>query len=223
MRLDNGCQPTSNRFQDTLKTCGVNPEWIGYNSPKQNAHVERVIGTLKADWLWLEECDTFAEAHALVTRAVREYNEEHPHAALAFLSPDEYRQAYYAGQIATATLKTNWRLPQKLPKFVLKNRGHYRRMSTSRKGGSGCGTRKRRNGNLESDTLPMSSDLYQDLSGLWKKRTLDEWVFLNPKTGTRYMTRPKIMGTICSALGFHIWVPCSPPLRCKLPLGCPKS
>ncbi len=54
MRLDNGCQPTSNRFQDTLKTCGVHPEWIGYNSPKQNAHVERVIGTLKADWLWLE-------------------------------------------------------------------------------------------------------------------------------------------------------------------------
>ena len=34
-----------------------------------------------------------------MTRAVREYNAEHPHAALAFLSPDEYRQAYYAGQI----------------------------------------------------------------------------------------------------------------------------
>ena len=99
LRLDNGCQPTSNRFQDTLKTCGVNPEWIGYNSPKQNAHVERVIGTLKADWLWLEECDTFTEAHALVTRAIREYNEEHPHSSLAFRSPDEYRQAYYEGQV----------------------------------------------------------------------------------------------------------------------------
>lgn len=98
LRLDNGCQPTSNRFQDTLKTCGVNPEWIGYNSPKQNAHVERVIGTLKADWLWLEECDTFTEAHALVTRAIREYNEEHPHSSLAFLSPDEYRQTYYEGR-----------------------------------------------------------------------------------------------------------------------------
>lgn len=32
-------------------------------------------------------------------RAVREYNAEHPHGALAFLSPDEYRQAYYAGQV----------------------------------------------------------------------------------------------------------------------------
>ena len=99
LRLDNGCQPTSNRFQDTLQTCGVQPQWIGYNSPKQNAHVERVIGTLKADWLWLHECDTFAEAHTLVTRAIREYNEDHPHAALDFLSPNEYRQAYYEGQI----------------------------------------------------------------------------------------------------------------------------
>lgn len=104
LRLDNGCQPTSNRFQDALKTCGVNPEWIGYNSPKQNAHVERVIGTLKADWLWLEECDTFAEAYALVTRAIREYNQEHPHSSLAFLSPDEYRQACYEAQ-ATINLK----------------------------------------------------------------------------------------------------------------------
>lgn len=99
LRLDNGCQPTSNRFQDVLKTCGVQPEWTGYNSPKQNAHVERVIGTLKADWLWLQECDTFTEAHTLVTRAIREYHQEHPHAALGFLSPDEYRQAYYAGKI----------------------------------------------------------------------------------------------------------------------------
>ena len=52
-----------------------------------------------ADWLYLEEQDTFAEGHVLVTRVIREYNEEHPQSALAFLSPDEYRQAYSQGQI----------------------------------------------------------------------------------------------------------------------------
>jgi transposase InsO family protein len=60
----------------------------GQVSPKQNGHTERVIGTLMADWLCLEEWDTFAEGHVLVTRAIREYNEEHPQSALAFLSPE---------------------------------------------------------------------------------------------------------------------------------------
>jgi integrase len=62
-------------------------------------------------------------------------------------------------------------------------------------------TRKRRDSNLEPDTLPLNDDLYQVLWGLWKKRTQDEWVFLNPKTGTRYLTRPKIMFTICKHAG----------------------
>jgi hypothetical protein len=52
-----------------------------------------------ADWLWLEEGDTFDEGDALMPRAIREYNEEHSQSALAFLSPSEYRQACSEGQI----------------------------------------------------------------------------------------------------------------------------
>jgi len=98
LRLDNGCQPTSGAFQDALRTLEITPEWTGYNSPKQNAHVERVIGTLKADWLWIEECDTFVQAQDLVNRAIAEYNEEHPHSALGFLSPNEFRTLWNNSQ-----------------------------------------------------------------------------------------------------------------------------
>ena len=97
LRLDNGCQPTSRAFQDALDILAITPEWTSYNSPKQNAHVERVIGTLKADWLWLEECETFDEAMALVTRAVDEYNNEHPHSSLEYLSPIEFQRAWDNG------------------------------------------------------------------------------------------------------------------------------
>ncbi len=99
LRTDNGCQPTSRAFQNALDTLEITPEWTGYNSPKQNAHVESVIGTLKADWLWIEECENFDEAKALVTRAVEEYNDEHPHSSLAFLSPNEFRRAWENGQV----------------------------------------------------------------------------------------------------------------------------
>jgi putative transposase len=95
IRLDNGCQPTSKRFREALGNLEITPEWTGYNSPKQNAHVERVIGTLKADWLWIEECDTFGQAEDLVTRAVSEYNQEHPHSALNYLSPCEFDRAWH--------------------------------------------------------------------------------------------------------------------------------
>lgn len=99
LRMDNGCQPTSKAYQDALSTLDIAGEWTGYNCPEQNAHVERVIGTLKMDWLWIHECDTFEEANALVGQAVAEYNSEHPHSSLNFLSPDEFSQAYAEGRV----------------------------------------------------------------------------------------------------------------------------
>jgi integrase len=62
-------------------------------------------------------------------------------------------------------------------------------------------TRKRHGGSWESDWLPMNSDLEAVLWGLWQKKTQSEYVFLNPKTGTRYLYRPKLMATICKRAG----------------------
>lgn len=62
-------------------------------------------------------------------------------------------------------------------------------------------TRKRRGGNLEPDQFPMHEELYKILADLWAGRVQDEWVFINPETGTRYMNRPKLMGGICKRAG----------------------
>lgn len=69
-------------------------------------------------------------------------------------------------------------------------------------------TRKRRSGAYEPDTLPMNGDLYQVLWSLWQRRAQDHWVIYNPKTGTRYTRRPKMMRGICkkakiNPFGFH--------------------
>jgi len=99
LRMDNGCQPTSKLYIDTLNTCGINGEWIGFNCPEQNAHIESLIGTLKRDWLWLEECDSFNEALNLCKKAVSEYNSEHPHSSLGFWSPNEFTQLVRDGLV----------------------------------------------------------------------------------------------------------------------------
>ena len=99
IRMDNGCQPTSRAYTGTLDTLGIKGEWIGFNCPEQNAHVESVIGTLKQDWLWLEECDTDDEAVSLCQRAVSEYNHDHPHSSLNMLSPFEFTQLVKLGRV----------------------------------------------------------------------------------------------------------------------------
>ena len=62
-------------------------------------------------------------------------------------------------------------------------------------------TRKRRDGSWAWDKLPMNEILHETLQQLWRKRSQEEWVFLNPTTGNRYMHRPKVMGTICKRAG----------------------
>jgi integrase len=69
-------------------------------------------------------------------------------------------------------------------------------------------TRKRKDGAYESDLLPMNNDLYAILSKRWKTKRQKTWVFYNPQTDTRYMTRPKMMKSLCTKAkiphyGFH--------------------
>lgn len=69
-------------------------------------------------------------------------------------------------------------------------------------------TRKRRDGCLASDTLPMSADLASTLKRRWENRKQNDWVFLNEATGTRYKRRPHFMSGLCKRagvkpIGFH--------------------
>jgi integrase len=64
-------------------------------------------------------------------------------------------------------------------------------------------TRKRKGGEWAADTMAMNQVLYDTLWALWRGRTQEEYVFVNPLTGTRYMRRPRIMRTICKRAGIR--------------------
>lgn len=69
-------------------------------------------------------------------------------------------------------------------------------------------TRKRKDGNLESDAMPMNKDLYDVLWRRWESRKQNDWVFHNEKTNSRYNRRPKFMRGLCKRagipyIGFH--------------------
>lgn len=99
LRADNGSQPTSRAYGQVLETLHITGEYTGFNCPEQNGHVERVIGTLKRDFLWLEEYETYQEAYVMVQRAIAEYNADHPHSALCYLSPNECKREWENGRL----------------------------------------------------------------------------------------------------------------------------
>lgn len=62
-------------------------------------------------------------------------------------------------------------------------------------------TRKRRDGSLEYDWLPLTDQLYNELKAYNKEKPDEEWVFPNPQNGIPYVTRLKWMRRICAAAG----------------------
>ncbi len=99
IRSDNGSQPTSKAYVNVLDTLKITGEWIGFNCPEQNGHVESLIGTLKQDFIWLDEYDSFDQALKMIKRAVNEYNSDHPHSSLLFLSPNECKRKWDNGNL----------------------------------------------------------------------------------------------------------------------------
>ncbi|MGH9340134.1 MAG: hypothetical protein ACRD1R_11250 [Acidobacteriota bacterium] len=66
VRSDNGAQPCSKRFVEYFGSVDIPGQYTGYNAPDDNACVERVLRTLKEEEIWLNQYESWAEAHAAV-------------------------------------------------------------------------------------------------------------------------------------------------------------
>jgi putative transposase len=93
LRSDNGAQPCSKRFVEYLGTAGIRGQYTGYSAPDDNAFVERVIRTIKEEEIWLNQYESWSEAHRAIDAYVRFYNEERIHSALGYRTPNEFAAA----------------------------------------------------------------------------------------------------------------------------------
>ena len=48
-------EPAAIPFMEACSTLGMQPAFTSYNNPKGHADTERVMRTLKEEWLWLHE------------------------------------------------------------------------------------------------------------------------------------------------------------------------
>jgi putative transposase len=92
---DNGSQPTSVSFMRDMGTLGIEQIFTSYDNPKGNAETERMMRTIKEEFLWLHEFSSLEEAKRAIHHWIEvDYNELYVHSALGYLSPEEFEHLY---------------------------------------------------------------------------------------------------------------------------------
>ncbi|BCZ88988.1 transposase (plasmid) [Thermus thermophilus] len=95
---DRGVQYTSRAYVERLLGLGVRLSYAGTGRPWENGHAERLIRTIKEEWVALREYRTLAEARASVKAFVLEvYNRKRPHSALGYLTPEAFSESLLKG------------------------------------------------------------------------------------------------------------------------------
>jgi putative transposase len=90
LRTDRGPQYESIAFRGSMKVLGVKQEFIAVNTPEQNGHVESFHKTLKREYVWTRDFQSFQEAAEAIQEAYLDYNQHRIHSALGYLTPYEY-------------------------------------------------------------------------------------------------------------------------------------
>ncbi len=90
---DNGSQPTSARYENSVATLAINHVTTSYNNPKGNADTERFMRTFKEEVIWPNEFESLEESTAAVETFFRFYNQDYPHSALGGLSPIDFENS----------------------------------------------------------------------------------------------------------------------------------
>ena len=90
LRCDNGSQYRSVAFRESMKALGIKIEFIYYNTPEQNGHIESFHKTLKKEYLWCQDFKNYQEAEIAITEAFKDYNSVRPHSSLGYRTPYEF-------------------------------------------------------------------------------------------------------------------------------------
>ena len=91
LRSDHGSVYTGADAEALCKRWGVTHTFAPVGRPTGNTIAERFIQTLKAELLWTRDWESIEELRQAIAEWVVRYNEERPHQAVGWRTPDEQR------------------------------------------------------------------------------------------------------------------------------------
>lgn len=89
---DNGSQPTSKKYMQACSVLEIKQIFASYNNPKGNADTERVIRTIKEDFIWVREFSSPIEFTETFKQWVDNYNTDYPHSSLHYQTPCQFEK-----------------------------------------------------------------------------------------------------------------------------------
>ena len=92
LRTDNGPQYISREFRESVKLLGIKSEYIQKHTPEDNGDIESFHNSLKTDYIWVNDLETFQDAKKLMESAFTDYNTVRPHSSIGYLPPDEFER-----------------------------------------------------------------------------------------------------------------------------------
>jgi transposase InsO family protein len=95
LRADNGPQYASRAFRESMQILGLRLEHIMYRTPEQNGTIESFHRTLKKEYVWPYEFESFQDAEKAIETAFTDYNENRIHSSLGYLAPSEFLELWY--------------------------------------------------------------------------------------------------------------------------------
>lgn len=87
---DGGSQYTSRRFEAALASAGIAHKVSRKNTPEDNAVVEAFHKSVKVEYIWPYEFESFQQATEVIAKAFKDYNEERIHSGLEYKTPREF-------------------------------------------------------------------------------------------------------------------------------------
>ncbi len=87
---DRGVQYTSKKYRKALAEHNITGSMSRKGNPYDNPFAESFFKTLKYEWLYRHETETYLDVCSLVKEFIQEYNCERLHSSIGYRSPDEY-------------------------------------------------------------------------------------------------------------------------------------
>jgi len=88
LNSDQGCQFTSDAWISKLAGDGIKISMDGKGRWADNVYIERFWRSLKYESVFLQSFETVAQSRKVIEQYIRFYNQERPHQALGYKTPD---------------------------------------------------------------------------------------------------------------------------------------